>query len=613
MQQILKLNFIERQQFIKKINLFVFLAFIFLSLDVLARAGGAGGSSSSGGDSGGDGGGAIMLIYYLVRLIFMLPFPLNIIVLGIIIVAAYFYFKNQKEDTVLNNISKIDKVNTDEESIYKITSGIPNFNIIAFNEKVKTAFFKIQDAWAQKDLRPVRQFISDGVYQRFEAQFIMMRELGQTNSLSDIKLHETKIITAENDGQFYILHVKVVASVTDYFSSEKFKELNSGGPETFGEYWTFVKKVSAQSQKDIFNSTQCPNCGSSIENKLGEVSKCDSCGTQINNGDYDWVLAEITQPEDFAGNYGQLNKRKDFYKRLQDKGYSSPEFSPQYIEDKASNAYLQIKVAQALSNPKRINRFCSEEFTQTSKALFGKPYLYNRLYLTDVSLVNIYEDSSNLFAALSISSVQQKVSIENNKLQIVNHSPVSVGEFLILSRSKKYTINQYSVMSHNCSGCGAPVEDSLQLTCNYCGVSLNDNTKDWIVEHLFSQSDYNTFKQRFSESVNSNRQENKLDDSNWDVRDYALNNMMLIALADGEMQDEERNFLIETSKDLGYNTKKITELFEEVRSGNLSLKMPNDDKKRGKVLKLMRKVAEADGNFNDNEKAIMQQAEEMVS
>lgn len=595
-----------------KLNIFIFCTLLLISLDALARAGGGGGDGGGGG-SGGDDGGLIVAAYYLIRLIFMLPFPFNIIVLGIVIFLIYLYYKNNKESSTLNTLSSLNKKVYDEDSVSPLLASIPEFDQREFYKKVDVAFYGIQRAWQQKNLKPVRQFISDGVYQRFEAQFLMMNALEQTNFLDDIQLHERLIVSVENDSNFHILHVRLSASNKDHFESKKFKQLNSGGYESYTEYWTFVKKVNAQPQKDIYNSTNCPNCGSSIENKLGEVSKCDSCGTQINNGDYDWVLSEITQPEEFASSFKQLKKRGQFYERLKSKGYQGPEFSPQYIEDKASNAYLQIKVAQAFADQKRVNRFCSDEFTQKTKASYTKPYLYNRLFTKDVSLINIFDDSANIFAVLSISCVQQRVSIENNKLDLYHSSPITVDEYLILSRSKKFAANKYSAMAHNCAGCGAPVEDSLQLTCNYCQSSLNDNSKDWIVENLLSLSEYNIYRQGLNNSVNNSKQEQTLKDSNWDVRDFALNNMMVLAMADGVMQDEEREFLLETAKDLGYSTKKITELFDQVRAGGLALKMPPDAKKRGKVMKLMHRLAEADGDFNDKEKAVLKEAENMVS
>lgn len=601
------MNTLFFKQQLKKLNVFIFYCLLFISVDAIARAGGGGNGGHSGGGGGGDG--LVGIIYIL---IFSLPFPLNLIVIAGIIFLVYLYGRNQKQSSAYNTLSNINQKFSDEGNVAELTETIPNFNQTEFYQKAESAFLKIQEAWQKQSLNTVRQFISDGIYQRFEAQFIMMRALEQTNEISDIEIEDLRIVAVENDSNFHILHVSITASITDYFTSKKYSQLNSGGQETFTEYWTFVKKINSTAKANIYNSLNCPNCGDSIENKLGEVSKCPSCGTQINNGDYDWVLSEITQPEEFASNYGQLKNRKNFYERLKQKGLSTSEFSPQYIEDKASNSYLQLKIAFALSDQKRVARFCSNEFIETTKSKFKESYLYNRLFIKDVSLVNIYENPTSVLAALSITCVTQKVSIQKNDLQLINTSPITTNDYLILSRSKKVASNKYSAMAHNCSNCGAPVEDSLQLTCKFCDSSLNDNTKDWIVENLLTEAEYTVFKQSFESGVNSNKQENQLGDSDLDIRDFALNNMMVVACADGTIQDEERDFLINTAKQMGYNTKKIAELFNQVKTTGLALKMPKEDKQRAKILKLMHKIANADGDFNDKEIAVLKEAETMI-
>lgn len=594
---------------VKKFNTFIFYCLLFISVDAIARAGGGGGNGGSGGHGGHGGGDGIGTLIYFI--IFSLPFPLNIIVITGIIVLIYFFTKNQKQSSIYNNLASIDKKYNTEEAIDQLVSEIPNFSQAEFYQKATTAFFKIQDAWQKQNLSSVRQFISDGIYQRFEAQFIMMRALEQSNAVGDIDVEDLRIVAVENDTHFHIIHLSITASMTDDFVSKKYSELNSGGYETFTEYWTFVKKINSIGTSNLVDATNCPNCGDSIENKLGEISKCPSCGTQINNGEYDWILSEITQAEEFASNFNQLKNRTLFYKRLTEKGYSNSEFSPQYMEDKASNAYLQLKVATALGDQKRIARFCSNTYTEKTKNLFNDRFLYNRLFIKDASLVNVYETDTSILAALSITAVTQKVSINANKLKLINASAITTKDYLILSRSKKMTANKFSAMAHNCSNCGAPVEDSLQLTCKYCDEALNDNRKDWIVENLFSQNEYLDFKAQFDEAINSTKQEDKLENTGLDPRDYALNNMMVVACADGIIQSKEKLFLINTAEEMGYNASKIKELFEQVKSSGLALKMPKSEKERAKILKLMHKIANIDGDFNDKEKEVLVEAESM--
>ena len=205
---------------------FSFILLLFISISVWASAGGGGGGHSGGGGSGGgggDGGAIIYLVYWLIRLIFMLPFPINIIVLGIIIFVIYKASKSYQAVSGLNNIpnynpttnysvsNRQDKINTD------FTTKNSDFDVVKFKEKVRTAFIEIQNAWMFQDLSKVRKWISDGVYQRFNTQFIMMKQIDQMNEISDINIQQIYIDDVETDGVYDIMHVGIQYSMYDGF------------------------------------------------------------------------------------------------------------------------------------------------------------------------------------------------------------------------------------------------------------------------------------------------------------------------------------------------------------------------------------------------------------
>ena len=590
-----------------RIEFLILFTLIFISNSVIARPGGGGHGGGGGGHSGGGGGG-----FGSGGSGGTLSWSATIFLLVIYLIVLYIKWTNTPPPPY-HTPEKIQKKLHDEGKINSLLSDLADFNRGDFYQMVDKLFFKMQVTWVDKNINPIRQYISDGVYQRFNAQFIMMNELGQTNFVSDVKLLDKEIVAVENDGNFQVLHVLIRATNDDLFESTKFSELNSGGYEEYTEYWTFVKKINSKkiSEKSFYLYENCPNCGDSLKNKLGEISICPSCKALINNGDYNWVLSEITQAEQFASTYSKLKTRNKFYEKLAYEGYNSYEYSPQYLEDKASNAYLQIKIAQALRDPKRVNRFCSDNYTQKLNNLYYKPYLYNRLFTKSVELINILSNSKDIFAVVSISCAQQKIVIENNELQLINNRPIEVNEFLILSRSKKSFANKYSAMSHNCSGCGAPVEDSLQLTCKYCNGALNDNSKDWIIENLCNKKEYIAFRDSFNNTALTKKQEQRIENKNYQLKDYALNNMMMVAMADGEMHDKERAFLNGIAKKLGYNSKKISELFNQVRGKDLTIKMPSDPEKAKKVLKLMHSIANSDNEFKAKEKEMINEAEKI--
>ena len=45
--------------------------------------------------------------------------------------------------------------------------------------------------------------------------------------------------------------------IVDKFISEKYKSLNSGGAETFVEYWSFLRKRGVE-EKDMYSTNNCP-------------------------------------------------------------------------------------------------------------------------------------------------------------------------------------------------------------------------------------------------------------------------------------------------------------------------------------------------------------------
>ena len=85
-------------------------------------------------------------------------------------------------------------------------------------------------------------------------------------------------------------------------------------------------------------------------------------------------------------------------------------------------------------------------------------------------------------------------------------------------------------------------------------------------------------------------------DSLYEVKDYALNNVMVMAGADGVFAEEEKQFAEGLARKWGYNLARIEPLFSLAKGGRLSIKMPANPAKRKAIYQLMMKAAEADRN-----------------
>ncbi|HPS82080.1 MAG TPA: CTP synthase, partial [Candidatus Limiplasma sp.] len=96
------------------------------------------------------------------------------------------------------------------------------------------------------------------------------------------------------------VHVAVTAEAVDTTVSLEGGRLlhGSGAPESFTEVWTLLRRPGAKTlSRPGLMEGYCPNCGNKLA--LSTSITCASCQALINSGEYDWVLAEITQGSQF--------------------------------------------------------------------------------------------------------------------------------------------------------------------------------------------------------------------------------------------------------------------------------------------------------------------------
>jgi hypothetical protein len=172
----------------------------------------------------------------------------------------------------------------------------PAFSEQQFEDMASTSFFKIQEAWASRDMSKARAFLSPTLYQRFETQVAELKRNGQTNRMESLVIGSLDIVEAVHDGATDYVSVRINAAAADYTLDDKTGAIVSGSKQinNFSEYWTFLRsdKVQTKAGAEIA-SQKCPNCGAPIQ--LNAVGKCDYCASDITSGQFSWVLSEITQ------------------------------------------------------------------------------------------------------------------------------------------------------------------------------------------------------------------------------------------------------------------------------------------------------------------------------
>jgi len=335
----------------------------------------------------------------------------------------------------------------------------------------------------------MRRFISDGIYQRFNVQFLMMRKLQQKNIMTEIRVNQIQLLDLRTEADYIIADLQLFASAFDQFISPQLPELNSpGGVENFSEAWTFIKKIDSK-KGDIFNTEHCPSCAAPINLKLEATARCPYCSAYINNAEYDWVLSEITQIEelDFAHETMQQPKKNPLLDSnlIFEAQKIEPHFSKQIMEDQASNFFIQIMLGCALNQPSRLQRFCTADvINQIPEEFKFNNLVFNRFYISDATTTGLQVKENELITHTVITAHYQPVLIDDQFNVEKLEADVVTFEYLIKLNKKISNTSKGSILTNSCSSCGATQKDHLSTTCEFCGKNLFNPEQDWICTGL---------------------------------------------------------------------------------------------------------------------------------
>ena len=135
---------------------------------------------------------------------------------------------------------------------------------------------------------------------------------------------------------------------------------------------------------------------------------------------------------------------------------------------------------------------------------------------------------------------------------------------------------------------------------------LNSGRNEWIIADVMSTAAYAEYAAKYADSFAVSVDASAMD-SLYDVRDFAMINLIVLVTADGVYTQEEDDFLKSAAKKWGYGVDKIQGLFMMAKSGLLAVKMPDDMKSRRKIYAMLEKAAAADGTIAPQEQALLDQ------
>ncbi len=588
--------------------LFVIAVLLILASTSFARAGGGGSYGGSGGGggggSGGSGGGGYIL-YLLIRLAIHKPL-IGIPLLIVVIILMIKFGKKAKGGLETHTITRARKLNKQQEQqkmqealdALRLRDG--GFTKEAFLQRTNKAFIALQEAWSNQELGKVNQFISDGITERFNLQIEMQKAEGYRNLMENIVVQSSRIVGVFSDPHFDTIHVEITARADDSdVNLSTGKRIRKNSSDSFTEYWSFLRKPGTQTlQGKGLVDGFCPNCGAALE--LSDTGKCANCDSILTSGEYDWVLAEITQSVEWnvVSDVSMIPGQESMMSL-------DPGFNIQHIEDRTSVIFWRlikswftgdVSASRKIALPSFIDSFS----TQLANTRTDEGWLFFKdAAVGTVEVQNIIPGTPNRMDRIEILIKWSGINARRNtdgKIRSGGHKSIRPQIYTLVRKHGRKTSVDNSFRSSHCPGCGAPYEGGSTGKCDYCGRPLNDGSQTWVLESV----------QRFSASRITTKAVSDIQRTALVSPEILLSSMVSAMYADGEVDAKEMEALSTFAKARRIPEEKLTSIIHTVSSGQETLPVPQNQKEAREILAAMARVVLADGRLSSTEKNLLQ-------
>jgi predicted lipid-binding transport protein (Tim44 family) len=133
-----------------------------------------------------------------------------------------------------------------EEGLRHIKQMDPSFDETQFPDQVLDFFFRVQGAWANRDMTPMKDELTDEMHQLLQEDAERLKTEGRINRMENIAVRSVDITEIWQEAGMDYITVRVYANLLDYMVDDQTGEVVSGSksePVKFEEYWTFTRPI----------------------------------------------------------------------------------------------------------------------------------------------------------------------------------------------------------------------------------------------------------------------------------------------------------------------------------------------------------------------------------
>jgi uncharacterized Zn finger protein (UPF0148 family) len=182
----------------------------------------------------------------------------------------------------------------------QLRSDDPSVTEHALAVRLRLIYEELNTAWTNLDLRPIRPYVSDNLYDYLQYWIRAYESQGLCNVLEEMRLTRTEIVKVVRDRWFDAVTFRIWGAGRDTTIRVATGELVGGRPDEdreYTEYWTLIRGAGVRGAARTDRA--CPNCGAALD--VNQAGACEHCGAHVTRGEFDWVLSRIEQDDSYTG------------------------------------------------------------------------------------------------------------------------------------------------------------------------------------------------------------------------------------------------------------------------------------------------------------------------
>ena len=171
----------------------------------------------------------------------------------------------------------------------------PCFGEAELCEKMSNLYVQMQNCWTNKDIEPVRPYLTDAFYSQMDRQLAAMKNAGRTNYVERITVLGVEIRGWYQANNMDNIILRLRTRIVDYTKDDSTGNIVSGSEikELFMEYeWHMVRTSGlTTASKAIMTDVHCPSCAAPLS--INQSAKCPYCRSVITLKEHDWAISSI--------------------------------------------------------------------------------------------------------------------------------------------------------------------------------------------------------------------------------------------------------------------------------------------------------------------------------